>query len=123
MYPLQIRVTVSFTFIYFAYSGEYDCQLTTGDGVGGTEVKIDDLTGEECIKGCLEKKKKEDDSINGVTVYSDGRKGCWCEKSMNSIQTEDTTYNTCFLRKNSKNKNRKDLFIFYYINLSWHIVT
>ena len=71
-----------------------------GDGGGVSEKKVStSLTGGDCVDACREEMKK-DSSINGVSVYKDGRGGCWCEQNLASLSksTDDTTtYKTCFL--------------------------
>ena len=67
----------------------------SGDGAGGSEVKIGDQTGQECINACKER-KKTDATINGVTIRKDGNNGCWCEKKMSYV-TGSSRYKTCYL--------------------------
>ena len=71
------------------------CTFTAGDGAGGTEVKIGGKTGDECIRACIDR-KVEDSTINGVTVLSNNKPGCWCEQKMTKT-VHSTTYKTCFL--------------------------
>ena len=82
----------------FSGRGGYCPEFEIGDGTGGTEVKISNsLTGIKCINAC-KKRKKTDQSINGVTVRKDGSGGCWCEKNMGSVSKSDyktQTYKTC----------------------------
>ena len=77
----------------------YTCIFTTGDGAGGTEFPLTPLTGSACVEACV-RQKKTDATINGVTIYSDGRKGCWCEQNMRSINSASTRFNTCFITIN-----------------------
>merc|ERR1712159_455656 len=72
------------------------CTFRSGDGRGGTEVKIEHQTGDECIKACIARKLK-DHRINGVTIYANERGGCWCEQNMNSVSAS-STYKTCYLQ-------------------------
>ena len=53
--------------------------------------------GKSCVEACIVRKKKIE-SINGVTVFKDGRQGCWCEVGMTHV-VESQQYNTCFLKK------------------------
>ena len=49
-------------------------------------------------------RKRNDQRINGVTVFADHRGGCWCELNMNGISAS-SIYKTCFLiNKNTGNK-------------------
>ena len=72
------------------------CTFSSGDGTGGSEVKIGDQTGDECIEACMDR-KQNDHRINGVTIYSNGKGGCWCEQNMNRVSAS-STYKTCFLQ-------------------------
>jgi hypothetical protein len=75
---------------------KYSCTFASGDGKGGTEKKIGDQKGQECVKACVDL-KKDDDTITGVTMNKDESKlGCWCEYNMNSIGKSDN-YQTCYL--------------------------
>merc|ERR1711962_935850 len=69
-----------------------------GDGAGGSEVKISNtLAGTACIKACM-KRKITDKTINGVTVFQNGKGGCWCERKMNKVGKSARylrTYKTC----------------------------
>ena len=58
-------------------------------------MRIGDQTGQECINACKER-RKNDATINGVTIRQDGTNGCWCEKKMTRFSTS-TVYKTCFL--------------------------
>ena len=73
-----------------------------GDGEGGTEEKISSLLkGKDCVDECRRRRKKNN-SINGVTTYKDGRPGCWCESNMNTVsKSRDSIreYQTCSLGK------------------------
>ena len=89
---------------------EYECSFVSGDGAGGTETKIGVQTGNDCIKACVELRKK-DKSINGVTVRQDNSGGCWCEKSMDEVSTS-STYKTCFLKTEGKENCR---LYFYFV--------
>ena len=72
------------------------CEFVSGDGAGGKDVKIGTQTGSKCIDACLAMKVK-DSSINGVTILSNNKDGCWCEKNMNKV-AESKQYQTCFLK-------------------------
>ena len=74
----------------------YECSFVSGDGDGESDIKIGDQTGNDCIKACVEL-RKEDKSINGVTVFQDNRGGCYCEKNMDKV-SPSSTYKTCFLK-------------------------
>ena len=79
----------------------------SGDGAGGTEEEISKQTGDACVKACVEQKRNED-SINGVTVRKDGGGSCFCEKGMNRIPASgSSTYKTCYLRETTSKKNCK----------------
>merc|ERR1712168_672136 len=81
---------------------DYSCSFKSGDGAGGSEIKVGNQKGKECVDACLAL-KKEDVTINGVTVYSDSSKeGCWCESNMNYIWS-NSAYQSCFLLENDKN--------------------
>merc|ERR1719450_1520829 len=77
-------------------SSALKCTFSSGDGTGGSEVKIGDQTGDECIKACMDR-RQNDHRINGVTIYSNGKGGCWCEQNMNRVSAS-STYKTCFLQ-------------------------
>ena len=69
-----------------------------GDGSttkGKGELKIEGSSGADCIEACISR-RKQDNRINGVTVYSSGDPGCWCESEMDGIQ-KNSLYKTCFL--------------------------
>ena len=69
-----------------------------GDGAGGGEEKISSTrTGKECIDACIER-RRVDTTVNGVTVYQDGRGGCYCENNMTTVGKSDD-YKTCLLEK------------------------
>ena len=90
----------------------------TGDGHedwgdSGEELAIKDpetgelsqMTDEACIQRCL-LEKRNDWSINGVTVYQDNRPGCFCERKMTHVQfsvdyygKSYEMYKTCLLPK------------------------
>ena len=80
-----------------AQSHDYSCIFTTGDGIGGTEFEIEALKGIDCVEACV-RMQKTDATINGVRVYSDTRKGCWCEQNMRSVKSASTQYKSCFIR-------------------------
>ena len=53
---------------------DYECETTIGDGEGDDEDKIGDQTGDDCIRACIDM-KKENDMINGVTLYANDEPG------------------------------------------------
>lgn len=65
----------------FYYSGyEYTCTFQLGGG--NTFFKIGNYKQAECLDQCMARKKK-DNAINGIGVYTDQTKGgCWCLKNM-----------------------------------------
>ena len=70
-------------FSFVGLHGDARGTFQIGDGRGGTEVKIGNQKGSSCIDACLQAKQR-DNSINGVSVFSDTSKGgCWCERNMN----------------------------------------
>ena len=75
----------------FLESG-YECKWEYGDGLSSDEIGV---TGNVCANTCMEL-KKTDSSINGVSVYSNGDRGCWCMKKMTKRNT-DSEYKSCFL--------------------------
>ena len=87
----------------------------TGDGVvggGSSDIKISTkLAGSDCIEACKER-KRADDSINGVSVFKDDRKGCWCWKNLVKLQQNAyyARYKTCKLNAVQTGVN---LFGFY----------
>ena len=92
----------------------YTCKFTTGDGVGGTEFRLYHLTVSACVEACV-RQKKTDATINGVTIYSDGRMGCWCEQNMKSKNSASTTYKTCLITFNGKDISKSfSLFLILY---------
>ena len=53
------------------------------------------------MKACIAQ-KKIDDSINGVTMYqNEKRGGCYCEKTMAGVSSS-SAFKTCFLEDSSK---------------------
>ena len=44
------------------------CTFKRGDGIGGSEKRIGDQVGEECVQACLTYKKNVNANVNGVTV-------------------------------------------------------
>jgi len=69
------------------------CDWVSGDGSGNGEIKHSEtITGIQCAEECYKR-----GGFNGATVRADGSKGCWCERSMNNIQSS-STYKTCYLR-------------------------
>ena len=77
------------------------CVFGRGDGIGGTEKRIDNQTPEECIRSCTEL-KKTNPKINGVTIHANGHdKGCWCEMGMTGV-SPSATYKTCLLEEEEK---------------------
>ena len=71
------------------------CTFLPGDGVGGTEKTIGMQTGNDCVRACL-KLKETDSNVNGVTLLSSDKPGCWCEIGMND-RKKNAKYKTCFL--------------------------
>ena len=71
------------------------CKFQLGDGTGGNEIKLGNQKGKECVDACL-KKRETDIDINGVTLFSDGKGGCWCEKKMKA-RNSNKIYKSCFL--------------------------
>ena len=78
------------------YLKSITCSLgyVVGDGIGGTEVQVRQQTGETCVQACV-KASIRDKRINGVTVYSNGKPGCWCEQLMTGVNSRYTQYKTC----------------------------
>ena len=78
-----IRMSVCmFACFFIGLNGDDRCTFHTGDGIGGSEIKVGNEKGSSCIDICLER-KKTDETINGVTVFTDTSKGgCWCERNM-----------------------------------------
>ena len=75
----------------------------TGGGVpddwSDDEKQLPDQTTQDCIRNCI-KEKKNDDTINGVTVQDkndDEVKKCSCERNMVRVHSGKTNYKTCFL--------------------------
>ena len=78
-------------------NGDSRCTFQTGDGTGGSEVKIGDQRGSACVDACVER-KRTDPTINGVTVFRDTSKGgCWCERTMNG-RSKSTEYKSCIIK-------------------------
>ena len=72
------------------------CSYIFGDGIGGDYEEIESgVTGDACIRACIEK-KNENDLINGVTVLATGAAGCYCNINMRGTDG-DTEYKSCFL--------------------------
>ena len=91
IYP-YVRMYVSCFFI--GLNDDDRCTFHTGDGIGGSEIKVGNEKGSSCIDICLER-KKTDETINGVTVFTDTSKGgCWCERNM---REEIQLPNTCLV--------------------------
>ena len=82
-------------FIELGVKGDNRCTFYPGDGVGGTEFKVGMQTDSQCVDACLAK-KKTDDSINGVTILSNNKPGCWCERSMRG-RNYNPDYKSCFI--------------------------
>ena len=76
------------------------CVFGRGDGIGGTEKKIDNQTPEECIRSCTELKKTIP-KINGVTIDANGGKGCWCELGMTGANNANI-FKSCLLKEEEK---------------------
>lgn len=93
----QKYTCVLFLVVYFLRRAHADsnCIFLDGDGSGGTEKKIGNQKGEECVKACLEL-RKSDPFINGVTIYKSGKPGCWCELNMTGRDARGKTYKSCF---------------------------
>ena len=72
-----------------------------GDGGGGSEKRIGEQTGNNCIAACISLKKK-DNKINGVTIRRNGKAGCWCEYGMTKVAGNKNVYKTCFLKVKGK---------------------
>ena len=73
------------------FSG-YSCEFATGDGVGGTEIRIGyQPTPQACIDACVHK-KKTDPKINGATTTPCGSGLCYCEKKMRSSDGNHVNY-------------------------------
>ena len=53
--------------IYFTFPGAV-CTFKKGDGIGGSEKRIGDQVGEECVQACLTYKKNVNANVNGVTL-------------------------------------------------------
>jgi len=69
------------------------CDWVSGDGSGNGEIKHSEtITGIQCAEECYKR-----GGFNGATVKANGGNGCWCERSMNNIQSS-STYKTCYLR-------------------------
>ena len=78
----------------------------TGDGApndGSTdEITLREQTTQDCIRNCIEEKKK-DNAINGVTVENkddNAMKHCYCERNMFRVMNGHIRYKTCFLVPN-----------------------
>ena len=72
-----------------------------GDGAGRSEIRIGPQSGTSCINAC-KVRQRVDNRINGVTVFKDNRRGCWCELKMTGIHKGAGSvkyYKTCFLNK------------------------
>ena len=83
--------------MYFLFLGKCHFQ----PGVGKTELEwyIGDLvTQDQCIEGCIEK-KKEMPHINGVKMYSIDKPGCWCEMGVEiyKLLYHRDIFQTCIL--------------------------
>ena len=80
---------------------EYTCEYHTGDGIGGTEMRIGPaLSPQECTFICI-KHKKNHPSINGATY---GRGLCYCELNMNG-RNSNADWKSCMLQSKSENIN------------------
>ena len=55
------------------------------------------MGGNRCVRTCMEK-KRYNDKINGVTLNTNGRLGCWCATQMSGTDG-DKAFKTCFLVK------------------------
>ena len=53
--------------IYFTFPGAV-CTFKKGDGIGGSEKRIGEQVGEECVQACLTYKKNFNANVNSVTV-------------------------------------------------------
>jgi len=77
----------------------FDCHYEIGDGEGGSEYWIGYFNQHDCAQHCIERRNSGVDTrVNGATVYSSKKKGCYCEYGMSSIDHGDTSYKSCFLR-------------------------
>jgi len=78
------------------------CLFVPGDAGGYTQKKVSSsLQGDACVNKCLEM-KKNDPNINGATVYSAKRGGCWCDWAIQYIHKTSwtlKTYKTCVFRQ------------------------
>merc|ERR1711907_73629 len=85
-----------------APSGAHCGKWALGDGKGGGgflrsgDKKIGLQRGQECVKACIAY-RKHDHRVSGVTVYSSGKPGCWCEYNM-KYRNSNKTYKSCFLK-------------------------
>ena len=85
------------SFFILGLNGDSRCTFRTGDGTGGSEVKIGAQRGSACVDACI-KRKRTDRTINGISVFRDTRKGgCWCERKMNGRNT-NARYKSCILK-------------------------
>ena len=75
---------------------------------------VSESTGNSCVEECLYL-KKYNQLINGVSVYSDGKKGgCFCHYNMTKI---DDTVKTCFLKPHSTESSKKFIDTSYTCDL------
>ncbi len=109
-------IVTLYPFTYLVSS--HKCVFQSGDGQGAGEDHVGDITGDECVQACLEK-KKTNNNINGVTIRQDGASGCYCEKEMDG-RAGSTTYESCYLEGKFYSLGRlwydiQNLLVFYYI--------
>merc|ERR1711907_143566 len=109
-YPPVVSQTTYVTHEYYGNgggaapvtSGPHCGKWALGDGKGGGgflrsgDKKIGLQRGQECVKACIAY-RKHDHRVSGVTVYSSGKPGCWCEYNM-KYRNSNKTYKSCFLK-------------------------
>ena len=54
-----------------------ECKFEYGDGYGPSEHKIEGKTGTDCVLACVEWKKTNDNTVNGVTILANNNPGLY----------------------------------------------
>lgn len=86
------------------------CIFAVGDGIDDGQFKVGDQKGKACVDACLKRKKEVDNSITGIGVFTDTRKGgCWCLTNMTG-RNSDTKYTSCFIARAGLNGDGRCTF-------------
>lgn len=90
-----------------------------GGGKGGKRINMGTHSRQNCIDLCLLRKRTNDDSINGVTVYTKfTTENCYCERFMKSRYWGQKYLRSCLLKIPGMWLIVYDLFLLFSLDFS-----